>query len=75
MSMKRGPATVVAEADHPGGSGGDIEAQLLGLERDGKTAMLVALDQRLAGIIAVADTIKDNAIEAVADLARQACRS
>ncbi|MFN0027098.1 MAG: heavy metal translocating P-type ATPase [Acidimicrobiales bacterium] len=45
-----------------------VEAQLAGFERDGKTAMLVALDGHLAGIIAVADTIKSNAVDAVADL-------
>ena len=32
--------------------------------------MLLTVDQRLAGIIAVADTIKDSAAEAVADLRR-----
>ena len=50
----------------------EVEHQLQALEQDGKTAMLVAVDQRLAGIIAVADTIKDNAAEAVADLRREA---
>ena len=46
----------------------DVEARLQTLERDGKTAMLVAVDGQFAGIIAVADTIKDSAIEAVANL-------
>ena len=49
----------------------DVENRLRTLEQDGKTAMLVAVDQRLAGIIAVADTIKDNAAQAVADLGRE----
>ncbi|MGQ0797102.1 MAG: heavy metal translocating P-type ATPase [Methanobacteriota archaeon] len=35
------------------------------LEAEGKTAMLVALDGRLAGIVAVADTLKDHSTEAV----------
>lgn len=48
----------------------NVENQLRTLERDGKTAMLIAVDHRLAGIIAVADAIKDNAAQAVADLGR-----
>ena len=46
----------------------EVEHQLRALEHDGKTAMLIAIDQRLAGIIAVADTIQDNAAEAVTAL-------
>ncbi|WP_458189745.1 heavy metal translocating P-type ATPase [Haladaptatus sp. NG-WS-4] len=38
------------------------------LERDGKTAMLVAVDGRLVGIVADADEVKTSAKEAVADL-------
>ncbi len=37
-------------------------------ENEGKTAILVAVDQALAGIVAVADTIKDEALQAVATL-------
>jgi len=39
-----------------------------GLERDGKTAMLVALDGRLIGVVATADTVRESAIETVAAL-------
>lgn len=38
------------------------------LENQGKTAMLVAVDGQLAGIIAVADTVKDTSAEAIATL-------
>ncbi|PTM58615.1 heavy metal translocating P-type ATPase [Desmospora activa] len=38
------------------------------LESEGKTAMLVAVDGMLAGIVAVADTMKDTSKEAVARL-------
>ncbi|PSQ52467.1 heavy metal translocating P-type ATPase [Halobacteriales archaeon SW_8_65_20] len=38
------------------------------LERDGKTAMLVAADGRLAGVVADADTVKQRASEAVRQL-------
>ena len=48
----------------------DVETSLQTLEQDGKTAMLIAVNGHLAGIIAVADTIKDNAVQAVADLGR-----
>jgi P-type Cu+ transporter len=36
------------------------ENKMVELEKQGKTAMLVAIDGQLAGIIAVADTIKEN---------------
>ncbi|WP_256391263.1 heavy metal translocating P-type ATPase [Natronoarchaeum rubrum] len=38
------------------------------LEREGKTAMLVALDGELIGVIATADTVRDSAKETVAEL-------
>jgi len=38
------------------------------LEREGKTAMLVAVDGRVAGVVADADTVKDSAADAVAAL-------
>ncbi len=39
------------------------------LEEDGKTVMLVAVDGQLAALLAVADTVKEYAAEAVAELA------
>ncbi len=38
------------------------------LEDEAKTAMLVAVDGKAAGIIAVADTLKEGSLEAVSDL-------
>ncbi|ELY79570.1 heavy metal translocating P-type ATPase [Natrinema gari] len=38
------------------------------LEREGKTAMLVAVDGAVAGVVADADTVKDSAADAVAAL-------
>ncbi|VVB89978.1 putative copper-exporting P-type ATPase A [uncultured archaeon] len=38
------------------------------LEHDGKTAMLVSLDSELMGIVAVADTLKENSKDAVHEL-------
>ncbi|MGM0792635.1 heavy metal translocating P-type ATPase [Bacillus infantis] len=44
------------------------EADLETLESQGKTAILAAIDGHFAGIIAVADTIKDTSAEAIARL-------
>jgi Cu2+-exporting ATPase len=43
----------------------ELEAQVQALASDGKTAMYVAVDKKLAGVVAVADTIRDSAREAV----------
>jgi Cu+-exporting ATPase len=45
-----------------------VDATLKELEIQGKTAVLAAIDNRLAGIIALADTIKDNAKDAIDSL-------
>ncbi len=41
------------------------ETQAIGLEEAGKTAMYLAIDGKLTGLLAVADTIKDNAVDAI----------
>ncbi|HEA47208.1 MAG TPA: copper-translocating P-type ATPase [bacterium] len=38
------------------------------LEDEAKTAMLVAVDNRIAGIVAVADTLKEDSVQAIAEL-------
>lgn len=45
-----------------------IEPKLQSLEEEGKTAMLVAVDNQLGGIVAVADTLKETAGQAVKKL-------
>ncbi len=47
-----------------------VEDELARLELEGKTAMLVGYDGRVAGIVAVADTVKPEAREAVTALLR-----
>ena len=47
------------------------ESAMTRLELEGKTAMLVGVDGRLAGITAVADTLKPEAKEAVAALRKE----
>jgi len=45
-----------------------LEDEMRRLEEEGKTAMLVAVDGELVGLLAVADTLKDDAIAAVREL-------
>jgi P-type Cu+ transporter len=47
---------------------GSIEAIITKLEDDGKTAMLMAIDNTLEAIIAVADTLKESSKEAIDEL-------
>jgi len=49
---------------------GNLESEVARLQSEAKTAMLVAVDNQAAGIIAVADTIKDSSKDAVANLHR-----
>ncbi|MCF6094106.1 heavy metal translocating P-type ATPase [Microaerobacter geothermalis] len=44
---------------------GDLEEQALQLSDKGKTPMYVAIDHQIAGIIAVADTVKEDSKEAI----------
>jgi P-type Cu+ transporter len=48
-----------------------LEEQLAALEAQGKTAMLVAVDGSVAGVFAVADTLKPGSVEAIRDLHAQ----
>src|SRR5690625_4261879 len=41
----------------------EFEEQMETFEREGKTAMLIAVNEKLVGIVAVADTIKADAVE------------
>jgi Cu+-exporting ATPase len=43
----------------------DIETVMIKLETEGKTAMILAVDGKTAGIVAAMDTPKENAIEAI----------
>ena len=45
-----------------------MEAELKQLEEEAKTAMLVATDGRTVGVIAVADTLKEDSVEAIGEL-------
>jgi P-type Cu+ transporter len=62
-----GNARLLADAGiDPGG----LEALATALAEDGRTPMLVAVDGQPAGVIAVADTVKDESADAVAALQR-----
>lgn len=45
-----------------------LEKEMSSYELEGKTSMLIAVDGRYKGMIAVADTIKDTAKEAITQL-------
>jgi len=49
---------------------GEVAPTLDRLEAEGKTALPVVVDGRVAGVVAVADTVKEGAVEAVAALRR-----
>ena len=48
--------------------GSEIEDKMHGLEDQGKTAMLIAYKNEVIGIIAVADTLKEDSIQAINEL-------
>ncbi len=48
-----------------------VEEQLAALEQQGKTVMLAAIDGVLAGLVAVADTVKEDSAEAIRQLHTQ----
>jgi Cu+-exporting ATPase len=58
----------VALDDPSAGSGQSLETKAVQLADDGKTPMYVAVDGQAAGIIAVADTVKEDSAEAIASL-------
>lgn len=45
-----------------------VESKMQALEDQGKTAMLIAINNSLSGIVAVADTIKESSKKAIAQL-------
>lgn len=46
----------------------EIEEKIIGLENEGKTVMILALNEKIVGLIAVADTLKEFSQEAVRKL-------
>ena len=50
---------------------GDMEK----LEDEGKTAILVAIDGEMAGIVAVADTLKEDSVQAIGELEKMGFRT
>lgn len=51
-----------------------LQPEVERLQAEAKTAMLVAVDGAVRGVIAVADTLKDGSVEAIADLQRMGLR-
>lgn len=52
----------------------DLATSVERLENEAKTAMLIAVDGTVRGVIAVADTVKDGSAEAIAELRRMGLR-
>lgn len=50
--------------------GSSVEGTIAKLEGEGKTSMIVAVDGKMAGVIGVADVVKESSAEAVAELKR-----
>ncbi len=46
----------------------DVASKVITFERDGKTAVLIAVGNQMAGVIAIADTLKGTTKEAIAQL-------
>jgi len=49
----------------------DVKDQVRSLQDEGKTVMMVVVDKKLAGLIAVADTVKSESAEAIEELHEQ----
>jgi Cu+-exporting ATPase len=72
-----GSRALIADTVYPEGSDAfrgarssiaSLEGEMQRLEGEGKTAMLVAVDGQLLGAIAVADTLKEDALNAIREL-------
>jgi Cu+-exporting ATPase len=73
-----GTAVLLGNRRHLGSEGIDptpAEDAMVRFESEGKTAMLVAINGALAGVIAVADTLKPEAKDAIAELAAEGIES
>src|SRR5699024_12413309 len=49
----------------------DAEQELVDFEINGKTAMLIAINSEYRGVVAVADTVKETASQAISQLREQ----
>jgi Cu+-exporting ATPase len=52
-----------------------LESELKRLEDEGKTAVLVAVGKKLAGVCAVADTLKEDSVQAIKELHEMGLKS
>ncbi len=51
------------------------EAKIAALENEGKTVMMLVVNRKIQGIIAVADTLKDDSLQAISELKRLGLRT
>lgn len=52
-----------------------LEDDLTSLEQEAKTAMLVAGNEKIAGIVAVADTLKEDSVQAIKELEKMGLKT
>jgi len=52
-----------------------LEDNLKRLEEEAKTAMLVAVDRKIAGVVAVADILKEDSVQAIRELERMGLKT
>jgi Cu+-exporting ATPase len=71
-SVLVGTRRLMAESDMPAG---EWAAHLERFENEAKTAMLVAIDGVIAGVIAVADTLKADSARAIAEIEKMGVRT
>jgi len=53
---------------------GEVERQISTIENEGKTAIILSVDNRIVGLIGVADTIKEHSAEAIRQLEKMGIR-
>ncbi len=53
----------------------DVESEFKGLQEQAKTAMIVAVNEKVVGIIAVADTLKDDTIDALREIEKMGLKT
>jgi len=73
--MEGGPAGNRKLMEHEGIDIGELAYEAERLSEQGKTPMFISVDGSAAGIIAVADTLRDESVQAVQQLHDSALRS
>ncbi len=68
-----GKPTLLGSKEHPLST--EVERKFKDLQEQAKTAMIVAVDKKIIGIIAVADTLKEDTIAAVREIEKMGLKT